>query len=90
MPKDIPFEIYCLYRFLHIPKYNEHDFAQFSQEQMFRFEDEFIFQQVKVEIWTLSYCLFQPLAAASTRLMLKQMLGQEYDKLPLIHPVGYP
>lgn len=63
---------------------------QFVGRNMFRFEEEFVFQNVNVLNWDLSYCLFQPVIVFAVRIFLQNMMGSDYDYLPLIHPKGYP
>ena len=57
---------------------------------MFNFEQELLVHRFEVLTWELNYCLFQPIMSFGCRIFLQQMVGPEYDVLPLMHPIGYP
>ena len=62
----------------------------FMARSMFNFEQELLVHRFEVLTWELNYCLFQPIMSFGCRIFLQQMIGPEFDVLPLMHPIGYP
>ena len=46
IPSNIPFEVYCFYRFFYKEKFEGMTHMQYHDEHMFKFDEEFIFQQL--------------------------------------------
>ena len=63
---------------------------EYYPENMFRFDKEFMIQQVTVEQWELKYVIFQPISASACRRFLQNYLGEQYDYIPIMHPVRFP
>ena len=53
LPAGIPFELYMFWRSFNLSIYGFMTQEEFFNTQMFRFEYEFVFQNVTVEEWQL-------------------------------------
>ena len=91
VPKNIPLEMYFLYRFNSVvPELEGITQEEFFQTQMFRFEHDLILQQITVDEWELRYILFHPLSASCIRKFVQNFNGPDHDWLHIVHPMRYP